>query len=46
MPTEFIDEERIEVLSNAVISRVGELQGMEMEQKKQYTLGSIDHSKK
>lgn len=46
VPTEFIDEERIEVLSNAVISRVGELQGMEMEQKKQYTLGSIDHSKK
>ena len=46
VPTEFIDEERIEALSNAVISRVEELQDMEMGQKKQYTLGSIDHSKK
>lgn len=46
VPTEFIDEERIEVLSNAVISRVEELQDMEMGQKKQYTLGSIGHSKK
>ena len=28
MPTEFIDEERIEALSNAVIGRVEELQDM------------------
>ena len=34
VPTEFIDEERIEALSNAVTSRVEELQDMEMEQKK------------
>ncbi len=31
VPTEFIDEERIEVLSNAVDSRVEELQKMELE---------------
>lgn len=41
VPTKFIDEERIEVLSSAVISRVKELQDMEMRQKKQYNLGSI-----
>lgn len=41
VPTEFIDEERIEALSNAVTSRVEELQDMEMEQKKQYTLGDL-----
>lgn len=41
LPTEFIDEERIEVLANAVTSRVEELQDMEMEQKKQYTLGNL-----
>ena len=41
MPTDFIDEERIEVLSKAVTSRVEELQEMELEQKKQFTLGSL-----
>lgn len=41
VPTEFIDEERIEVLSKAVSSRVEELQEMELEQKKQFTLGSL-----
>lgn len=41
VPTEFIDEERIEALSNAVTSRVEELQDMEMERKKQYTLGNL-----
>lgn len=41
VPTEYIDEERIEVLSKAVSSRVEELQDMEMEQKKQFTLGSL-----
>lgn len=41
VPTEFIDEERIEVLSKAVTSRVEELQEMELEQKKQFTLGSL-----
>ena len=41
VPTEFIDEERIEVLAKAVISRVEELQDMEMEQKKQFTLESL-----
>lgn len=41
VPTEFIDEERIEVLSKAVDSRVEELQEMELEQKKQFTLGSL-----
>lgn len=41
VPTEFIDEERIEVLSSAVFSRVEELQDMEMGQKKQYTLGNM-----
>lgn len=41
VPTEFIDEERIEALSKAVTSRVEELQDMEMEQKKQYTLGNL-----
>ncbi len=41
VPTEFMDEERIEVLSAAVNSRVEELQDMAMEQKKQYTLGSL-----
>lgn len=41
MPTEFIDEERIEALANAVNIRVKELQDMEMEQKKQYTLGNL-----
>lgn len=40
-PTEFIDEERIEVLSKAVTSRVEELQEMVLEQKKQFTLGSL-----
>ena len=39
--TEFIDEERIEVLSKAVTNRVEELQEMELEQKKQFTLGSL-----
>lgn len=34
VPTEFIDEERIESLSDAVMSRVEELQNMEMKQKK------------
>lgn len=41
VPTEYIDEERIEVLSKAVSSRVEELQEMELEQKKQFTLGSL-----
>ena len=41
VPTEFIDEERIEVLSKAVTSRVEELQDMEREQKKQFNLGSL-----
>ena len=41
MPTEYIDEERIEVLSKSVSSRVEELQEMELEQKKQFTLGSL-----
>lgn len=41
VPTEFIDEERIEVLSGAVIRRVEELQDMEMRRKKQYISGSI-----
>lgn len=41
VPTEFIDEERIEALANAVTGRVEELQDMEMEQKKQYTLGNL-----
>ena len=40
VPTKFIDEERIEMLLNAVTGRVEELQDMAMEQKKQYTLGS------
>ena len=40
-PTDFIDEERIEVLSNAVTSRVEELQDMEVERKKQYTIGNL-----
>ena len=39
VPTKFIDEERIEMLLNAVTGRVEELQDMAMEQKKQYTLG-------
>lgn len=41
VPTEFIDEERIEALSNAVICRAEELQDMAMERKKQYTLGNM-----
>ena len=41
MPTEFIEEERIEALSKAVSSRVEKLQEMELEQKKQFTLGSL-----
>ena len=41
VPTEFIDEERIEVLSKAVTNRVEELQEMELEQKKQFALGSL-----
>lgn len=41
VPTEFIDEKRIEALANAVTGRVEELQDMEMEQKKQYTLGNL-----
>ncbi|MGN0307858.1 MAG: hypothetical protein ACI4DN_06555 [Lachnospiraceae bacterium] len=41
VPTEFIDEERIEALSKAVSSRVEKLQEMELEQKKQFTLGSL-----
>ncbi len=40
VPTKFIDEERIEVVPNAVTGRVEELQDMAVEQKKQYTLGS------
>lgn len=40
-PTDFIDEERIEALSNAVTSRVEELQDMEVERKKQYTIGNL-----
>lgn len=35
LPTEFIDEERIETLANAVAERVEELQNMERERKKQ-----------
>lgn len=38
-PTDFIDEERIEALSNAVTSRAEELQDMEVEWKKQYIIG-------
>lgn len=41
VPTKFIDEERIEVLLNAVTGRVEELQDMAMRQKKQYTLGGL-----
>lgn len=41
MPTEFIDEERIEALANAVTSRVEALQDMAMGQKRQYILGSL-----
>ena len=41
VPTEFMDEQRIEVLSKAVSSRVEDLQTMEMEQKKRFTLGSL-----
>ena len=41
MTTKFIDEERIEVLLNAVTGRVEELQDMAMRQKKQYTLGGL-----
>lgn len=40
-PTDFIDEERIEALSNAVTSRVEELQDMEVDWKKQYTIGNL-----
>lgn len=40
-PTDFIDEERIEALSNAVASRAEELQDMEVEWKKQYTMGNL-----
>ena len=41
VPTEFIDEERIEVLSKAVAGRVEGLQEMELEHKRQFTLGSL-----
>lgn len=41
MPTEFMDEERIEVLSGAVTSRVEELQKLEQERKKQYRMGKF-----
>lgn len=41
VPTDFIDEERIEALSNAVTSRAEELQDMEVEWKKQYTMGNL-----
>lgn len=41
VPTKFIDEERIEVLLDAVTGRVEELQDMAMGQKKQYTLGGL-----
>ncbi|MBD5555317.1 MAG: excisionase [Roseburia sp.] len=37
VPTEFIDEERIETLANAVTCRVEELKDMEIEQKKQHS---------
>lgn len=40
-PTDFIDEERIEALSNAVTSRAEELQDMEVEWKKQYAIGNL-----
>ena len=36
LPTEFIDEERIETIANAVSERVEELQNMEREWKKQF----------
>lgn len=39
--SDFIDEERIEVLSKAVNARVEELQDMEMEKKKQFTVGRL-----
>lgn len=41
VPSDFIDEERIEVLSKAVNTRVEELQDMEMAQKKQFTMKSM-----
>lgn len=37
----FMDEERIEVLSKAVNTRVEELQDMALEQKKQFAMGSL-----
>lgn len=40
IPTAFIDEERIEVLANAVDSRVQELQEMEVKHKQQFPSGS------
>ena len=46
VPTEFIDEERIEVLSKAVTSRVEELQEMELKQKKQFTLDKFGRADK
>ena len=41
VPTEFMDEQRIEILAKAVNSRVEDLQTMEMKQKRQFTLGSL-----
>lgn len=41
VPTEFMDEQRIEVLAKAVNSRVEDLQTMEMEQKRRFTLGEL-----
>ncbi len=41
VPTEYMDEERIEVLAGAVSSRVEELQRLEQQRKEQYSLGKI-----
>lgn len=46
VPTDFIDEERIEALSNAVTSRAEELQDMEVEWKKQYIIGNLPRNMK
>ena len=41
VPTAFIDEERIEMLAEAVTGRAEELQDMAREHKKQYILGNL-----
>ena len=41
VPTEFMDEERIETLANAVTGRVEELRDMEAARKKRYASGNV-----